>query len=117
MPSNHQNATIIQGWTKEDLLKMASNIGLHVLKAAEHILLSSIYPEQNFKSCHGVIMLKNKYPKDRIDNACKRALKGTRFGYGTIRDILRLGLDKQLDLFDDNPLPKHDNIRGPEQYQ
>jgi transposase len=116
MPSNHQQALVIQGWTKDDLLRKASNIGLHALKVAEHILSSSIYPEQNFKSCHGMIMLQNKYPKSRIDNACKRALNGTRIRYATIRDILLKGLDNQLNLFDEITIPKHDNIRGSQEY-
>jgi len=117
MPPNHQQAILIQGWTKEDLLRKASNIGIHVLQVAERILSSSIYPEQNYKSCHGLILLQNKYDKNRIDCACKRALNGTRIGYAIIRDILLIGLDKQLDLFENTPLPKHDNIRGPEEYK
>ena len=117
MPPNHQQAIIYKGWSKEDLLKEASIIGVHVLKAAEHILSSSFYPQQNFKACHGMIMLHKKYGIYRVDCACKRALYGTKFGYATIRDILVAGLDKQLDLFDDTPLPDHDNIRGPEEYK
>lgn len=118
MPSNHQHAFSIKGWTKEDLLRQAYGLGDSVLQVAEHILSSSIYPEQNFKSCHGLIMLKHKYDKSRIDSACKRALHGTRVRYSTIRDILQRGLDKQLDLLDHLiPLPKHENIRGPEHYQ
>lgn len=117
MPCNHQQALAIRGWTKEDLLQKAANMGSYVLKAAKHILESSIYPEQNYKSCHGLIMLQNKYPKSRIENACKRALLGTTIRYTTIRDILLKGLDNQLSLFDENPLPTHDNIRGPQQYQ
>ncbi len=63
-------------------------------------------------------MLKNKYDRSRIDNACKRALQGTRIRYGTICDILQKGLDQQTDLFTDaTPLPDHENIRGPLQYQ
>jgi transposase len=117
MPPNHQQAVIYKGWSKEDLLKEASIIGVHVLKVAEHILSSSFYPQQNFKACHGMIMLHKKYGIHRVDCACKRALYGTKFGYGTIRDILLAGLDKQPDLFDDTPLPDHDNIRGPEEYK
>lgn len=118
MPSNHRHALQVRGWKQEDLLKQASNMGLHVLQVAEHILASSFYPEQNYKSCYGLIMLKNKYDRSRIDNACKRALQGTRIRYGTICDILKKGLDQQTDLFTVSPpLPDHENIRGPLQYQ
>ena len=117
MPSNHQKAVIIKGWTKEDLLNMAGRIGLYTMQAAEHILSSSFYPEQNFKSCYGVIMLQNKYPHHRIEAACKRALTGTRINYTMICSILEKGLDKQATLFESTPLPEHDNIRGPEDYK
>jgi hypothetical protein len=117
MPPNHQQAVIFQGWSKEDLLKQASNIGVHVLKVAEHILSSSFYPQQNFKACYGMIMLYKKYGINRVDCACKRALNGTKIGYLTIKEILRNGLDKQLDLFENTPIPDHDNIRGPEEYK
>lgn len=117
MPDNHQKAVIIKGWTKEDLLKKAQYIGPCTYQAAEHILSGSIYVEQNFKSCHGVIMLQKKYDKVRVEAACKRALLGTRINYTTIRNILEKGLDKQTDLFTSTPLPDHDNIRGPGQYQ
>lgn len=117
MPSNHQNAVIIKGWTKDDLLNMAARIGVNTRKAAEHIISSSFYPEQNFKSCYGMIMLKNSYPHHRIEAACARALSGTRINYTMIRNILIKGLDKQALLFETTPLPDHDNIRGPEDYK
>ncbi len=118
MLSNHRHALQVRGWNKDDLLKQASNMGPHVLQAAEHILASSFYPEQNYKSCYGLIMLRNKYDQSRINNACKRALQGTRIRYGTICDILQKGLDQQTDLFTTaTPLPDHENIRGPLQYQ
>jgi hypothetical protein len=72
---------------------------------------------QNFKSCHGVIMLQNKYGRQRVENACKRSLLGTRINYTSIRSILEKGLDKQTELFTESPLPDHENIRGPGQYK
>ena len=44
---------------------------------------------------------------------------GKRFknNYTMIKNILEKGLDKQPLLFDNNPLPEHDNIRGSGQYQ
>ena len=118
MPSNHHHMHSIRGWTKEDLLTQANMLGAYTLQVATHILSSSIYPEQNFKSCHGLIMLKHKYTPDRIDNACKRALNGHRIRYTTIRDILKSGLDQQLNRIDQiEPIPAHDNIRGAQQYQ
>jgi transposase len=117
MPYNHQYAMNIKGWTKPDMLAKASDIGTNTAKAVEHILNSSIYPEQNYKSCHGLLMLQNSFGRDRLEAACQRALQGTRVNYTMIKNILRCGLDRQKEIFDDVPLPDHQNIRGPEHYQ
>ncbi len=117
MPSSHQKAVVIKGWTQEDLLDMAARIGVNTRQVAEHILSSGFYPEQNYKSCYGMIMLQQNYPHQRIEAACARAIKGTRPNYSMIRKILQNGLDKQTTLFEAPPLPGHENIRGPQAYQ
>ncbi len=118
MPSNHQQAINIKGWTKPELLVKARQIGTHTAQVAEHILSSSIYPEQNYKACYGMLMLQNTYGGSRLEAACARALGGPRVNYTMIRNILHAGLDKQQQIpWDDNTLPKHDNIRGADNYQ
>jgi hypothetical protein len=107
----------VKGWTKEDMLSKASRIGEYTHRAVEFVLDSSIYPEQNFKSCYGMLMLQNKYGVLRLESACKRALTGTRVNYTMIKNILERGLDQQEDLFSSKPLPSHDNIRGAESYK
>lgn len=117
MPSNHQKAMNIKGWTKADMLARAAQVGAATRQAVEHILNSSIYPEQNYKSCHGLLMLQGTYGGQRLEAACARVLKATRVNYTMIKNILRAGLDKQPTIFEDVHLPDHDNIRGPEHYQ
>ncbi len=117
MPSNHQVAMNIKGWTKSDMLARAAQIGSSTAEVVEHILSSSIYPEQNYKSCHGLLMLQNTFGRDRLEAACGRALHGTRINYTMIKNILHSGLDKQKMIFDNTQLPDHDNIRGPEHYK
>src|SRR5690348_11864304 len=85
MPSNHQQALNIKGWTKPDLLAQAKQIGASTHKAIEYILCSSLYPEQNFKSAHGVMMLAKTYGIDRVEAACARVLTGTRVNYTLIK--------------------------------
>lgn len=119
MPPHHQKMKEIKGWTKEDLLRQARRLGEPVVKAAELILTSNSYEVQNYKSCHGMLMLAKKYSTERLRNACSRALLGTRVNYTMIKNILKNGLDKQASLFD-NPvssIPQHENIRGKEHYQ
>ena len=117
MPPNHLHVHQIKGWTKEGLLLQAARVGQYTRHAAEHMLDNSIYMEQNYKACFGMLMLQKKYTSQRLEAACQRASNGTRINYTMIKNILQKGLDKQPLLFNNNPLPEHDNIRGSGKYQ
>ena len=118
MPPHHQRMQQIKGWNKEDLLAQATRIGTSTLQAATLMLENSIYIEQNYKACFGMLMLQKKYNVQRLEAACARALQGTRVNYTMIRNILERGLDKQTQVPDTNPtIPLHDNIRGKDHYQ
>lgn len=116
MPSNHQQALNIKGWTKADLLARAGEIGPCTHKALEYILCSSFYPEQNYKSAYGVLTLAKPYGTQRVEAACARVLTGSRVNYTLIKNILSCGLDRKPLQTEAVPLPLHDNIRGPEHY-
>lgn len=118
MPPNHQRMQQIKGWNKEDLLAQASRIGTCTAQAAGLMLENSIYIEQNYKACFGMLMLDKKYTAQRLEAACSRALQAPRVNYTMIKNILEKGLDKQLPLFDnENNIPPHGNIRGKDNYQ
>ncbi|MEO6548190.1 MAG: IS21 family transposase [Ferruginibacter sp.] len=117
MPPHHKHMQQIKGWNKDDLLIKARAIGPHTAQAASLILESSICIEQNYKSCFGMLMLQKKYDTQRLEAACSRALQGSRVNYTMIKNILERNLDKQLPLFDQSPIPPHDNVRGKDQYQ
>lgn len=117
MPSNHQYAANIKGWTKSDLLAKAREVGVHTGQVAEHILSSGIYAEQNYKSCHGMLMMHKVFGAQRLEAACARALQATRINYTMIKNILQAGLDRQpLHADTAGSLPQHDNIRGADHY-
>ena len=118
MPPHHQKMQQIKGWNKEDLLLQASAIGQAALQAATLMLDNSIYVEQNYKACFGMLMLKNRYGQQRLEAACRRAVQATRVNYSMVKNILEKGLDKEL-LSATNPviILQHENIRGKEHYQ
>ena len=60
MPPHHQRMQQIKGWNKEDLLAQATRIGTSTLQAATLMLENSIYIEQNYKACFGMLMLQKK---------------------------------------------------------
>ncbi len=118
MPPNHQRMQQIKGWNKEDLLSQSNRIGASVVQAATLMLENSIYIEQNYKACFGMLMLEKKYGSLRLEAACARALLGTRVNYTMIKNILERGLDKQPPSAENYLIiPAHDNIRGPEHYR
>jgi len=118
MPPNHQRMQQIKGWNKEDLLTQAADIGIYTAQAAGMILENSIYIEQNYKACFGMLMLQKKYTPLRLEAACNRALQGPRVNYTMIKNILEKNLDKQAPLVDnENNIPAHGNIRGKDNYQ
>lgn len=119
MPPHHQRMHEIKGWNREDLLEQADRLGKNARQAAELILASNSYIEQNYKSCFGMLMLGKKYGSARLEAACARALQGTRVTYTLIKNILEKGLDNRADLFNraDQPIPIHDNIRGKDNYK
>jgi hypothetical protein len=119
MPENHQHMVESQGWTIADLLNQAGWVGAYTRQAADRIIHSSFYPEQNFKACNAMILLQKKYSKYRLEAACKRAANVTRPTLKMITNILAKGLDKQPLLFDEDnsKIPIHGNIRGSGHYQ
>ena len=119
MPENHKHMVQRQGWTVEGLLERAAWVGEYTHQSCQRLLHSSIYPEQNYKACNALILLQNKYNKQRLEAACHRAANVIRPTLKLIRNILEAGLDKQPLLFDEKEgrIPHHDNIRGPKKYQ
>jgi transposase len=117
MPLNYQQAIDAKGWTREELLSKAARLGTSTASVAEQILSNSIYIEQNYKACFGMLMLEKRYGSLRLEAACALALTGTRINYTMIKNILSTGMDKQILGKVAKPLPSHDNIRGPQHYQ
>jgi transposase len=117
MPLNHQQAMDAKGWTREELISKASRLGERITAAAEQILGNSIYMEQNYKACFGMLMLVKRYGTQRLEAACALALTGPRLSYTMIRNILDTGMDKQVLNTQEKPLPVHENIRGSQHYQ
>lgn len=115
MPKNH---TYNSGWNPEYFIARAEKMGISVKECIERILERKQYPEQSYKSCVGILNLASKTGNERLNNACKRALRHEAVGYIPIKNILERGLDKeeeQPDLFSVS-ISNHDNIRGADYY-
>lgn len=115
MPSSHR---FVSEWNPEFFISWASGIGEATKHFIEKILESKAHPEQGYKSCLGVLSFAKKTGKERLNNACSRALCYGDYKYSTVKKILDKGLDKEpVQLEIPCIIPAHENIRGENYYQ
>ena len=115
MPKAHRQYA---EWTPQRLVRWAEQTGPATAGAIGHILATRAHPQQGFRSCLGILRLGERYGRDRLEAACRRALHFNVCRYPSIASILERGLDRQ-------PLPEqhelnlpdaHDHLRGPGYY-
>ena len=116
LPSHHR---FVSEWSAEKFLSWAGGIDPHLRDYIEKVIETKPYPEQAYRSCVGILSFAKKVGSQRLIAACQRAAHFGAYNYKTIEGIIHNRLDEQpppstqLDL----PLPKHDNIRGQQDYQ
>jgi len=107
-------------WTPSRIIQWAAKTGECTKKVVQHIIESKKHPEQAYRACFGIFRLEKAYPKERIENAARRALTFSTCSYQSMKSILATGLDKQTDFPRDGKRrvsPMHENIRGQEYYR
>jgi transposase len=106
-------------WNPDKFIERGEEIGPETKEYIIQLLSSRQHPEQTYRSCQGVLSFAARAGKERLNNACKRALQYGDYGYQTIKAILEKGLDRNTDEQPDSDqlLPPHDNIRGKHYYQ
>lgn len=116
MASTHR---FVSEWNPEKFLSRASEISPDVRLFIEHLLDKKQHPEQAYKSCMGVLSFVKKAGRQRLINACQRALGYEIYNYKIIEDILKKGLDRinNLEQEQEAKMPTHSNIRGKDYYK
>ena len=110
MASTHQ---FVADWSAARFLDWANKIDPNVGELILKIIDSKTHPEQAYKSCLDILSFEKKVEKQRLINACKRALEYKIYNYKTIQNILENNLDRiDIESETDLELPEHDNIRG-----
>ena len=105
-------------WSPAYFEKLAIPLGQSVVNYVVALIDQAPYPEIGYKQCLGIIALAKTYSKQRLNNACKRALGFHRYSYRTIKNILENKMDlAQQDQRNKTIIPDHDNIRGSEYYE
>lgn len=114
LASTHQ---YLAQWNPERFLQWAQTIDESVKTFVGQLLDSRMHPEQSYKACQGVLGFERKVGRERLINACKRAIEYQSYSYRTIKTILENKYD-QLPVAEPLPdLPQHNNIRGGDYFQ
>ena len=115
MPSWHREYS---DWSPSRILNLAQTMGGSIQEICKKIIESREHPEQGYRACMGIIRLEKKYSKERLENACRRALDIGGISYKSIKSILDNGLDLQK-IFPktDSVQIQHENIRGSDYYK
>ena len=116
-PKSHQEYL---EWTPSRIVRWANKTGPHTAELVERILSERPHPEHGYRACLGILRLRKRYTPERLEAACKRALKIRGVSYRSVKSILKNGLD-QVPLNDEQQttltLPQeHDNLRGSTYY-
>jgi transposase len=110
MPSAHRRHA---SWTPARLVAYAEKIGPSVAALFEAVMADRPHPEQGFRTCLGILSLTRTYENARVDAACRRGVAIRARSVGSIRSILKNGLDRTFfDETEDREPVRHGNIRG-----
>jgi transposase len=119
MPKAHQQHL---EWSPSRIIHWAQKTGPHTAALVTAILEERRHPEQGYRSCMGLLRLGQRYGAQRLEAACLRGLAVSARSYRHIAAILKAGLDQMplpetaTQTASAQPLPSHDNIRGPKYY-
>jgi len=90
-PKKHQNLE----WTVSRMIERGLVIGTSTAAALERIMESRKHPELGYRSCLGVLRLGERYGRERLETACRRAVALNACSYRRIKSMLETGLDRQ----------------------
>ncbi len=119
MPRAHKT---MNEWSPARFLSWAGDIGQPTQAVVSHILQEKRHKEQSYRRVLALLSNAKKYGRDRLDNACRRALSINSPTRSSVESILKQGLD-QLPLETENAvreeqlnLDYHENVRGEAYY-
>jgi len=119
MPQSHR---AISEWSPERFLSWAGDIGAETREVVNCLLQEKRHQEQSYRRILALLSNAKKYGRDRLNNACGRALLINSPTRSSVESILKQGLDKMVDAreVDDKQgeldLDQHENVRGAAYY-
>ena len=116
MPDNHLEYQHSKGRNAAFYLEEAGAIGMYTRKAVEKVLASPKYVSHAYRSCEGILSLRRKYGKERLENACKRVSESGTVTYSMLKNILQGNLDKSEIQPNVSFIPANEYVRGAEAF-
>lgn len=119
MPPSHR---ALQEWSPERFLRWATDIGPQTHQVVSLLLAKKRHREQNYRSILGLLSLAKKYDRQRLNNACGRALLINSPTRKSVESILKQGLDQvavetaEATRQEELNLDHHENVRGQDYY-
>jgi len=105
-------------WTPSRLIHWAESVGPGTAQVITRILETKRHPEMGYRSCLGILRLAKAYSAERLEAASQRAWRLQACSYGSLSNILKNSLDRQILLEPEinQPGPRHENVRGADYY-
>jgi transposase len=114
MASTHK---YLAQWNPDRFIQWAGAIDESVRQFIVRLMDSKSHPEQSYKACQGVLGYERKVGRERLINACKRAMGYENYSYHAIKTILENRYDQIANPEPSPDIPQHENIRGGNYYQ
>lgn len=112
MPTAHR---FVNDWSPERFIGWANEVGTPCSEVVQRLLERKRHPEQNYRSVLALMSNAKRYGRERLNNACLRALQINSPSRSSIESILKQGLDLvALEQSDEAQLDldQHENVRG-----
>ena len=107
-PSHAAVANRTPDWVRSE----AAKVGIATAAYVERLLTGRDHIEQGIRSCLGILRLAGKYPKDRMEAVCQRALAAGVRSSRFVEDLLKTGRPMPETMVDDGP-GQHANLHPP----
>lgn len=109
-PKSHQQ---YGAWPPSRIVAWAATLGPSVAQLVEQILADKPHPERGYRSCVALFRDAKRFPNERVDAACARAIAIGAPNRRSVHSILLRGLD-QLPLEEPDSVRRvpHENVRG-----
>jgi transposase len=119
MPQAHR---AMSEWSPERFLRWADDIGRETRQVVSYILQEKRHQEQSYRRILALLSNSKKYGRERLNNACGRALLINSPTRSSVESILKQGLDQvpvevPADAVQEElSLDDHENVRGEAYY-